>query len=123
MKRHQLGILAAGLVLATPLQADEFADAAMGLCEKVKSCAMQQMAMEDLTPEVRQMMEPMLEGMCASMQARIGEVPTGHPYYEPSLACMRSLESLSCENMEDPNSMQTPACEKYQALIKQPAAE
>ncbi|MGB1140000.1 MAG: hypothetical protein ACPG1A_03810 [Halioglobus sp.] len=123
MTANRLVTLSLGLVLAAPLAADEFTDVAMGLCEKVKSCAMKQIATEELTPEVRQMMEPMLENMCANMQANIGEVPTGHELYEPALSCMRSMEQLSCERMQDPDSMRTPECDKYQDLVKKHGGE
>lgn len=112
-------IVVAGLLLAMPACADDFTDAAVGLCEKVKSCAMQQIATEELTPEVRQMMQPMLENMCSDMQASIGEVPTGHPLYQPAIACMRSMEQLSCERMQDSSGMQTPECDKYRQLAEQ----
>ena len=41
--------------------ADELADAAQGLCDSVKTCALEQIAEEDMTPELRQMMVPMME--------------------------------------------------------------
>jgi hypothetical protein len=119
MNGNRPAILAVCLLLATPALAEEFTSAAMGLCEKVKSCAMQQLASEELTPEMRQMMQPMLENMCANMQANIGEVPTGHPLYKPAIACMRSMEQLSCERMQDSEGMQTPECDEYQALVEQ----
>ncbi len=118
-KGKRLAALLLGCALAAPLAAEELTAAAMGLCEKVKSCAMQQIASEDLTPEMRQMMQPMLDNMCANIRSNIGEVPTGHPLYQPAVACMRSMEGLSCEKMQDPAQMQTPECEKYQELVKQ----
>ena len=105
--------------ISMPLAAEELTTAAMDLCEKVKGCAMQQIAQEDLTPEMRQMMEPMLEGMCANMRASIGEVPTGHTLYQPAVACMRSMSKLSCEQMQNPEQMQTPACEEYQKKVQE----
>lgn len=112
-------ILSVGLLLAAPTVAEDFTAAAIGLCEKVKSCAMQQIASEELTPEVRQMMQPVLDNMCADMQASIGEVPTGHPLYQPAIACMRSMEQLSCERMQDSSGMQTPECDRYRQLAEQ----
>lgn len=119
MNRNHPVTLAVCLLLATPVFAEEFTSAAMGLCEKVKSCAMRQLASEELTPEMRQVMQPMLENMCANMQANIGEVPTGHPLYKPAIACMRSMEQLNCERMQDAEGMQTPECEQYQELVAQ----
>lgn len=98
---------------------DDLSDAAQGLCDSVKSCALEQMAREDLTPEMRQMMEPMLENMCTTMQANVQQVPAGHPLYKPAVACMRSLESLSCEQMQNLDRTTTPECQKYEKLARE----
>lgn len=99
--------------------ADDLGDAAQGLCDAVKSCALEQIAKEDLTPEMRQMMEPMLENMCATMQANVQQVPAGHPLYQPAVACMRSLESLSCAQMQALDRTTTPECQEYEKLAKE----
>jgi hypothetical protein len=105
-----------GLVVTLPAHSDDMTTAAMKLCEKVKSCAMTQVPEEDLTPELRQMMEPMLDNMCADMRNTMGEVPVGHPLHQPALACLRSMEDLSCEMMQDPQRMETPQCTAYEKL-------
>ena len=78
--------------------ADELADAAQGLCDSVKTCALEQIAEEDMTPELRQMMVPMMENMCASM---------------------RSMESLSCDQLQNPDRGVTPECAEYERLAKE----
>ena len=98
--------------------ADDIADAALGLCEKVKSCAMAQIAEEDLTPETRQMMQPMLDNMCANMKSRVEAVPSGHSLYKSAVACMRSMEALTCEQMQS-DQANTPACQAYEKLSRQ----
>jgi hypothetical protein len=110
------------LAAAIPARAEEIAVAAQDLCEKVKSCAMAQVAEEDLTPEVREMMQPMLDTMCENMQSSVGEVAVGSPLYVPAVTCMRSMESLSCEQMQDPRSMETPECETFQQLAREASA-
>ena len=109
----------AGLLAATSASAEELTKAALGLCEKVKSCAMQEIAEQDLTPEMRQMMQPMLDNMCTTMQQGIGEIPTGHELYKPAVACMRSMEQLSCEQMQNQSDQGTPECQKYAELAEQ----
>jgi hypothetical protein len=96
--------------------ADDLTDAAQGLCDSVKSCALEQIARENLTPEMRASMEPMLENMCVTMRAKVKEVPPNHPLYQPAVACMRSLESLTCEQMQDPQRSSTPECDRYEKL-------
>jgi hypothetical protein len=106
-------------VLAPAVYADEFGDATQALCEKVKSCAVAQMAGQDIPPETRQMMQPMLDSMCTQINAKVGEVPTGHPLYKPAVACMESMNSLTCEEMQDAAGMATPECEEYEELARE----
>ena len=113
------GLFALCFLSAQTVSADDIADAALGLCEKVKSCAMAQIEEEDLTPELRQMMQPMLENMCANMEDKVEAVPAGHPLYAPAIACMRSMEALSCEAMQDPGHMETPECAAYEKLVRE----
>ena len=103
---------------ASCVHADDLESASNALCEKVKACSMAQVDEADLTPEVRQMMEPMLENMCAAMKSNIREVPEGHELHDPAVACMRSMAELSCEQMQSEEQAQTAACRKYEELVK-----
>lgn len=116
MLKRSAGVFFISLIMSLPAHADELTDAAMNLCEKVKVCALAQVAEEDLTPEVRQMMQPMLDNMCTEMQSSLEEVPAGHPHYEPAVACLRSMEELSCEMMQDEQRIKTPECGAYDKL-------
>ncbi|NOR40797.1 MAG: hypothetical protein GQ537_06290 [Gammaproteobacteria bacterium] len=115
---HFLSLLFIALLVSSSARADDIADAALGLCEKVKSCAMAQIAKEDLTPEMRQMMQPMLDNMCANMQGKVEAVPSGHAMYAPAVACMRSMEALSCEAMQG-EQVRTPECKTYEKLARE----
>jgi len=119
MLKRSVLFIALGLVTTLPVRADELAAEAMKLCEKVKSCAMSQIAEEDITPEVRQMMQPMLDNLCVDMRNSMGEIPPGHHRYQPALACMRSMQKLSCEAMQDEQGMKTPECDTYEKLDRQ----
>ena len=104
--------------LAAPAWSDNMANSALRLCEKVKGCALEQIAQEDFTPEMRQMMEPMLDNMCVQVQSQITQVPTGHSLYAPALACMQSMEALSCEALRDGNQVKTPQCQAYEEAAR-----
>jgi hypothetical protein len=119
------GMCFAGLVFGASLsvQAEELVDAATALCETVKTCSMAQVAKEDLTPEMQQMMEPMLENMCTAMRSGVQDVPTGHGLYEPAVACMRSMAALTCEQLQDEQQVETDACKEYEKLAKEVAGE
>lgn len=117
------GKLSAGLTLtlaaSLPVVADDLLSAANDMCENVKACSLAQIAESDMTPEMRQMMEPMLESMCDSMRQGVQEVPSGHALYQPALACMRSMANLSCEDFMDEKRVETPECKKYQAMAEE----
>lgn len=106
-------------VNALPAGADALLKASQDLCEKVKACAMSQMAEEELTPEVREMMQPMLDNMCVNMQDKVSEVPAGHPMYAPATKCMSSMATLSCEEMMNSGEANTPECEAYRKLAEE----
>ena len=112
--------LAPAIALATCASlaiADDLMSASNDMCEKVKSCALAEIAESDMTPEMRQMMEPMLEGMCEQMRQGVNQVPTTHELYQPAVACMRSMANLSCAQFQS-TEVETPECLKYRELAK-----
>jgi hypothetical protein len=117
-------LITAGLIyaLGSWAVADDLTDAARGLCDNIRTCALEQIAEENLTEEMRQMMMPMMDNMCTTMQSKVQEVPVGHPLYEPALLCMRSMESLTCEQMRDEDQVMTPECKEYERLAREAGA-
>jgi hypothetical protein len=107
----------------TTAHAEELSDAAQALCENVKTCAMAQLEGQELTPQAREMMQPALDSMCAQVQGRVSDVPTEHALYKPAVACMQSMSTLTCEMMQDPHKLRTPACEAYEKLARESGAE
>lgn len=115
-------ILALGLaaqLVAGSTVADEFADQALGLCEKVKACAMSEMNQQALTPQMREMMQPMLNNMCTVMSSNVQEVPKDHELYQPALACLKSLQALDCAAYKNMDEAGTRECEAYEAKLEQ----
>ncbi len=117
LKLIYLAILC-GTVFSITGFAEDYTDTSLALCEKVKSCALAQMGEQEITPEVRQMMQPMLDNMCSNMLVNLPEVAKDHTMYKPALACMNSMAALSCEEMQGQNSSATPACEEYEELAE-----
>ena len=105
-------------VFSVPTFADEYPEVSLALCEKIKSCALAQMGSQEITPEVRQMMQPMLDSMCSNIMVNLPEVAENHAMYKPAMACMKSLEALSCEAMQQTSEANTPACKEYEALAE-----
>ena len=79
------------------------------LCQKFRECAYAEMEQEELTPEMKAMMEGMLNQMCASFVPS-AEMAMGNAVLERKAeACFNSMQSMSCDaltNMEG----ETPAC-------------
>lgn len=122
MNPARLLVLPLFIALSAHIAADDLRDAVQGLCDSVRSCALEQIVKEELTPEMRDMMEPMLDNMCATMKENVQEVAPGHPLYEPAVACIRSLESLTCDEMQNPERDSTPECEIYEKLASEQSA-
>lgn len=111
-------ILVALLATAIPALADDLADAAVDLCEQVRACTLAQMDQQQVTDEMRQMVEPMVANMCNAMRQQVGNAPEGHPLYEPATACMRSMSRISCAEMQNGDNMHTPECQEYEKLAQ-----
>jgi hypothetical protein len=119
MRTGYLGILAVLMMTPSLVSADDISSAATDLCDKVRACATAQVAEEDLTPELLEVMEPMLDTMCEGLQAKVQDVEPGHPLHQPAIACMRSMEALSCDDMRNPDSLQTAECDTYEKLARE----
>lgn len=119
MKRFSLRVVLLCIATVLPVQAQELVAAGQALCEKLKSCAVAEMEGQELTPDTRQMMQPMLDNLCTQVLGEISKVPAAHPLYTPAVACMQSMHALSCERMRNPDQAVTPACEAYEKLARE----
>jgi hypothetical protein len=102
--------------------ADDLTDAAEGLCDTIRTCALEAVAGQDLTDELRHKMEPVLENNCAAMRSRVQAVHANHELYQQAVMCLRSMESLSCPQLQDAGEVKTPECTEYDRLAKAAAA-
>ncbi|MEH6549504.1 MAG: hypothetical protein V7711_13745 [Pseudomonadales bacterium] len=99
--------------------ADEFVNASQALCQKVKSCARESIAAgAEIPPDMIDMVEQMLAGMCVDIEQRYEEIPSGHPLYAPATQCMQSIAELSCQQFENLADSVTPECAEYETQIE-----
>jgi hypothetical protein len=84
------------LLLGGYSSADELTDASEHLCDTIKTCSLEAVAGQDLTDELRQQMNPVLERNCADMLSRVQAVSASDKLYQPAVGCLRSMASLSC---------------------------
>lgn len=93
--------------------ADKLNSAFNELCDKMEQCALEQMAQEDnLTPQMRSMIENMVEGMCKNMMD-IGEVNQYAELVDPAVACIDSMTSKTCGQLQG-DDFRTQECEEYE---------
>jgi len=117
-------ILAAilALMLSGYSGADELTDAAECLCDAIKTCALEAVGGQDLSDELLQQMDPVLENNCAEMRSRVQAVPANHKLYQPAVACPRSMASLGCPQLHNASGLRTPECADYDRLVRQASA-
>lgn len=102
--------------------ADELTDAAEGLCDTIRTCALEAVAGQDLTDQLRRDMAPVLENSCAEMRRQVQAVPADHSLYQPAVGCLRSMASLSCQRLHNAGEVKTPECTEYDRQLKAASA-
>ena len=106
------------LMLSGYSSADDLTDAAEGLCDTIRTCALEAVAGQDLTDELRHKMDPILANNCAQIRSRVQVVPANHELYQAAVGCLRSMESLSCPQLHNMSEIKTPECAEYDGLLK-----
>ena len=113
-------LLAFGLLIFsthTLADIDAYNAAGQKLCEKAKQCTYEQMDGENLNPQMRKMVEGMLENVCQRMM-QVAEPAGFEELVEPATACLESMQSMSCAEFED-QSEPTQACKEYEEIAKE----
>jgi hypothetical protein len=114
MKKWTLVLpLVLALLLSGYSTADELTDAATELCDAIKTCALEAVAGANLSAEVRQMIEPVLQSNCAAITNQVVSVPASNPLYQSAVGCMRSMASLGCPNLQNASQFKTAECAEY----------
>jgi len=110
------------LMLSGYSSADDLTDAAERLCDKIKTCALVAVAGQDLSDELRQQMDPVLENNCAELRSRMQAVSANEKLYQPAVGCLRSMASLGCNLLHNASEVKTPECAEYDRLVKEASA-
>lgn len=102
--------------------ANEFVKASEELCNKIRQCTFEQMGQEkDLPPEMRAMVENMMDNLCENMEKSYREAADKHNFEEPAAACVRSMAKLSCEDITA--SKETKECKTFEELASKTVAQ
>lgn len=80
------------------------------LCEKFKQCTYKEMeSLEEVTPQMKEMMDQMLETMCDNFVPEGIELTAAQKLEKEVKACFSSLQSMSCDDLVN-HSDDTPEC-------------
>ena len=80
------------------------------LCDKIKSCATAQMSQQNLPPAMQQMMTVMFEQSCTSIIAPYADKATNAGLEKKAVACISSINSLSCGAIMTATGSKTAEC-------------
>lgn len=105
------------LLISQTAYGDAINDASQRLCDKMKTCIYQQMDVEEnVTPQMKQMVENMVVGMCTNMMDT-SSILGKQDLVEPAVACLDSMSQKSCSELE--NNTETPECVEFEKLTGQ----
>ena len=103
-----------GIATATSLN-----EATDNLCRKIKSCATTQLAQQDLPPAMLQMMKAMFDETCASMISPYADKATNAGLEKKAIACIESINTLSCTNLMQNSGAETTECKALEAAANE----
>ncbi len=89
------------------------------LCDKIKSCAREQIAQQDLPPAMQQMMTAMFEQSCTNIIAPYADQATNAGLEKKAVACISSINSLSCGVIMTATGSKTAECKTLESAAQQ----
>lgn len=118
MQNKLMALVLAAAVTPSFAQADELITLSNTLCEKVKSCALAEMKTEKLDDATRAMIKPMLDNMCVSMGEYTAAVAENDELRGSAVACLKSLQSVTCDDLKRGEQGTTSACKEFRDKSK-----
>lgn len=89
------------------------------MCEKIKTCGKAELAKQDMSAEMQQMMIGMFDGMCQSMFAPHMMTVGKAGLEDKAEACVDSMVDASCDElMADSKEFTSAACEEFEQAAK-----
>ena len=107
-------VLIACLSLNSIAHATELSDRVGELCQKMKVCGQEELAKQDLPPEMAQMMEGMFSGMCQAMVAPYVVSAQNAGLEKKAVACLDSFMDKSCQELMQNDGGDTEECQEFQ---------
>ena len=118
MQILRVAVVIGCLQLSCLVQADELSESMNAACENLRSCALEQLNVEDIDEKTKEMMRPMFDNLCKQIEAQYGQMAKAHGLYEPVAACFNSMAQLSCDALMDNQKNRTEECQALEALAQ-----
>ncbi len=80
--------------------ATEFDKEITQLCDKLKTCTLAELGANNFSPQMEQMMKPMIDGICKQMIKQFNEADTEGVKKEDAIICIKSMSALSCKDLK-----------------------
>ena len=112
-------LLLSALILPSIASATSLNEATDTLCRKIKSCASAQLEQQDLPPAMLQMMKAMFDETCASMISPYADKATNAGLEKKAIACIASINTLSCTNLMQNSGGETAECKTLEAAANE----
>ena len=117
MKRFLVAFL---VLFVGSVQASEFEDTANALCAHTKACGLKRAwANMKVTPQIEAMIEQMSVQACVALKATFSHAHSSSEMNDKAIDCMKSMQTLSCEQFETFEEDTTPECGDYFGQVKQ----
>lgn len=110
-------LLATGLPFA--VHGSDMQQAYLSACEKIKTCARQEMDTQLLGPQMMQMIEASFEQMCLMLpqSGQDAEEELDEDLARHARNCMASIGRLSCAALDE-DGTSTPECQAYERKVE-----
>ncbi|WP_018982018.1 hypothetical protein [Salinimonas chungwhensis] len=117
MKSITVAVLGWCVMTAPGFATGSFEQSAQNLCGKIQQCAYKEMGtQENITPQIRSMIEGVVDSMCDQYLAQTNAVQPGEAQ-QAAVACLDSLAALSCEVLQS-GQPATDACNKFETMAE-----
>ena len=103
-------IIAISVAAYPALAEDEIFSAS--LCEKMQSCTLQEIAEDDMTEQMLEMVKSLFAQQCTAMRQLYGNATIANGLYDKAKKCAASREALSCADLFDDAA--TPQCDEFE---------
>lgn len=116
MNKWAIGNIVILNLLLVPIANADLKEDTLALCDKIKSCVLEQVDQETLPPQVKEMMNGLFLEQCEQIVKTYERDLNDAGLEDKAHACLTSLQEQSCSALlSGQDSVKTPQCEDFEA--------